>query len=391
MLPSMASAQLISQLAASTPDQPVQLGRYDITGILGVGGMGTVYDAIDLEHGSRVALKTLTSWDPANLRRFRNEFRSAADLHHPNLVSLYELNLYEDLWFFTMDHIDGVDFVEWLRGAPLAPLVEPETLVESPRAARTPRAVRVGAADAKPRLPPSLPRLRDALAQLIAGVHALHEAGFLHLDIKPSNVLVDPSGQVFVLDFGLIRRIDEPRERTALDTNSIRISGTPMWMAPEQFTDGPIGESADWYAVGLMLYLGLTGVPAFPRAPNPIEEAASRRRAPLSAMERVADVPVDLNELAGALLHPEPDQRPAGRTLLELTAGAETLATKQQAAFVGRREELDLLRSAHSHVRDGGTRVVHLSGASGLGKTALLRRFLHEVRAESDTIALSSR
>jgi predicted ATPase len=391
MLSSVASARLISQLAASTPDRPVRLGRYDVTGLLGVGGMGTVYDAIDLEHGSRVALKTLTSWDPANLRRFKNEFRSAAELHHPNLVSLYELNLVEDLWFFTMDHIDGVDFVEWLRGAPVAPLVEPVTVANSPRAARNPQAISTSADPSKPRLPPSLPRVREALAQLIAGVHALHEAGYLHLDLKPSNVLVDPSGKVFVLDFGLIRRVDEPRERPAVDADSIRISGTPMWMAPEQFTDAAIGEPADWYAVGLMLYLGLTGVPAFPRASSPSAEAAARLQVPASAIERVADVPVDLSELADALLQPDPDQRPAGRTLLELTAGAETLATKQQAAFVGRREELDILRAAHAEVRDGGARVVHLSGASGLGKTALLRRFLHEVRTESDTVALSSR
>jgi predicted ATPase len=353
--------------------------------------MGTVYDAVDLDHGTRVALKTLTSLEPENLLRFKNEFRSVADLSHPNLVSLYELSRVEDLWFFTMDHIDGVDFVEWLRGVPAAaPLQETDTVVGSPQAARNAKQVPMATGDLLPRLPPSLPRVRDALAQLIAGVHALHQAGFLHLDIKPSNVLVDADGQVFVLDFGLIRRVDEPRKRAATETDSISISGTPMWMAPEQFTNEPIGEPADWYAVGLMLYWALTGVPPFPR-PVDGDRLASRHTDLVQAIERVAGVPVDLSELASALLQKDVAQRPAGRTLLELTAGAETLATKQLATFVGRADELDVLRSAHAAVQEGGAKVVHVSGSSGLGKTALLRRFLHEVYTESDTIALSGR
>ncbi len=387
----VATAQLISKLALATPDNPVRLGRYDVTGQIGAGGMGTVYDALDLDHGTRVALKTLTSWEPENLLRFKNEFRSVADLSHPNLVSLYELNRVEDLWFFTMDHIEGVDFLEWLRGAPAAvPQEDTDTVVGSPQAARNAQQDLIATSDATTCLPPSLPRVRDALAQLIAGVHALHQAGFLHLDIKPSNVLVDASGQVFVLDFGLIRRVDEPRKRAATDAGSISISGTPMWMAPEQFTNAPIGAPADWYAVGLMLYWALTGVPAFPPLAAK-DKPVSRHAELVQAIERVAGVPVDLSELASALLQKDELQRPAGRTLLELTAGAETLATKQWAAFVGRGEELDVLRSAHAAVQEGGVKVVHVSGTSGLGKTALLRRFLHEVHTESDTIALSGR
>jgi predicted ATPase len=387
----VATKELISRLAVATPDQPVRLGRYDVTGLIGAGGMGTVYDAVDLDHGTRVAFKTLTSWDPSSLLRFKNEFRSVADLSHPNLVSLYELNEFEGLYFFTMDHIDGVDFVEWLRGAPVAvPSEEPDTVVGSP-AARNAQQTTTEHDDATPRLPPSIPKVRDALAQLIAGLHALHQAGFLHLDIKPSNVLVDRSGQVFILDFGLIRRVDEPRARAASNADSFNISGTPMWMAPEQFTDAQIGKPADWYAVGLMLYWGLTGVPAFPPVSDDEAAAARLDQEPVPAVERVPEVPTDLSELAGALLHADANQRPVGRTLLELTAGAETLATKQLAAFVGRRKELDQLLAAHAQVREGGVKVLHIGGSSGLGKTALLRRFLHEVRNDGDTIALSSR
>src|SRR6185369_1362363 len=112
----------------------------------------------------------------------------------------------------------------------------------------------------KPSLPPSLPLVRDLLLQLVRGVHALHQAGLVHLDLKPSNVLVDRAGRVVVLDFGLVQAIrgalvsgglavppsmptsrlspqDTPRSRT--------IRGTPAWMAPEQFVGGEVGEAAD--------------------------------------------------------------------------------------------------------------------------------------------------
>lgn len=383
--------RLTARLANASPDTPVRLGRYDVIGLIGQGGMGTVYDAFDLEHGTRVALKTLTRLDPGNLLRFKNEFRSVADLSHPNLVSLYELACEGDLWFFTMDYVEGVDFIEWLRGDAPAPSAAPDTVVGSPRGARN-----VGQRDPnrsgprQPSAPPSLPRVRRALAELIAGVHALHEVGYLHLDLKPNNVLVDDDGNVVILDFGLIRPVDALPAPEIDD--EISISGTPMWMAPEQFTEARTGKPADWYAVGLMLYWALTGVPAFPELANPSETGARRQRAqPIPPRERVPALPVDLSELAVALLQPDPADRPVGRTLLELTAGKETIARRQDAAFVGRTGELEVLVDAYRRVAEGAARIVHVSGSSGLGKTALLRRLRHEVQADGRGLALSGR
>jgi hypothetical protein len=180
------------QLAAATPERPVRVGRYDVTGLIRRGGMGTVYDAIDRDHGARVALKTLTELAPDGLLRFKNEFRSVADLSHRNLVPLYELGCEGDLWFFTMERVDGVDFVDHLRGA----LEEAPTRTLYPTASddltRRGGRTRMPAEDEDhtPSLLPSIPALRDALAQLVLGVRALHDAGLLHLDLKPSNVLV---------------------------------------------------------------------------------------------------------------------------------------------------------------------------------------------------------
>jgi len=384
--------ELTARLANVSPESPVRLGRYEIIGLVGQGGMGTVYDAFDLEHGTRVALKTLTRLDPANLLRFKNEFRSVADLAHPNLVPLYELTCQYDLWFFTMDYIDGVDFIEWLRGeAPVRPSSAPDTMVGSRRGVRNLRQRdRNRPNPDQPAAPPSLVWVRQALAQLVAGVYALHDTGYLHLDLKPSNVLIDDDGRVVILDFGLIRRVDD--KRAIDDDDEISISGTPMWMAPEQFTDAQIGKPADWYAVGLMLYWALTGVPAFPEMADATETGAMRQRVqPVPPRQRVAALPDDLSELAVALLQPDAADRPGGRTLLELTAGKEALARRQDAAFIGRGAELEQLRRAYRRVAEGNGAVVHLTGSSGLGKTALLRRFLHDVQANGDGLALSGR
>ena len=104
--------------------------RYVIVRRIGAGGMGVVYEAQDLERGSRVALKTLRELDPTALYRFKHEFRTLADVSHPNLVNLYELISAPAGWFFTMELIDGVDFLEWVR-------VERDPTTETLRAGET--------------------------------------------------------------------------------------------------------------------------------------------------------------------------------------------------------------------------------------------------------------
>jgi predicted ATPase len=401
-------------LSAATLERPVRVGRYDVTGVLGSGGMGTVYDAVDRDHGTRVALKTLTYLDAEGLLRFKAEFRMVADLSHPNLVALYELSCHDDLWFFTMERIEGVDFITWLRGAER---------------------------HERPSAPPSVPQLRAALAQLVSGIHALHGAGLLHLDIKPSNVLVDQAGRVVVVDFGLVRstrslatgpdvsvealaRIaaglvepgvseattSDPREQADTTRSSgggqrgatvdgrfeLRppTAGTPAWMAPEQHLGTGVGEAADWYAVGLVLYLALTGVPAF----------AGGREATLWYAKRLGvsppanilkETPEDLSALTAALLDPEPSRRPSGEALVAITSGTSESqpvgVRPAQAGLFGRGEERALLGGALSRAASGGSAVVHLTGASGVGKTALLTGLLDEARTRYGALALRGR
>jgi serine/threonine protein kinase len=163
--------------------------RFELRRLVGEGGMGLVYEAYDRERDLVVALKTLRAVEPNALYRLKTEFRARADLDHRNLVRLGELHHARGHWFFTMELVDGVSFLDHVRD---------------------PLAVSLGVA-AEPGAEPPLPgtfhdeRLRDGLRQLALGLEALHRAGKVHRDLKPSNVLVTRKGRVVVLDFGLMR------------------------------------------------------------------------------------------------------------------------------------------------------------------------------------------
>lgn len=384
------------ELAAATPERPVRVGRYDVTGLIRRGGMGTVYDAIDRDHGARVALKTLTELAPDGLLRFKNEFRAVADLSHRNLVPLYELGCEGDLWFFTMERVDGVDFIAHLRES--IDDTTTRTLYPTGSDDLTRRGGRSRPhADDEPtpsRLP-EIPALRAALAQLVLGVRELHQAGLLHLDLKPSNVLVDREGRVVVLDFGLVRPIEATATRDPIADEYLTISGTPTWMAPEQFGGAEVGEAADWYAVGLMLYRALTGVHAFARGAPAVTWFAKLHVPPTPPDQMLAGTPADLSTLAMALLDPDPARRPTGETLIALTSG--DAAEREQAqgrlarsALVGRERERAALGDAIARAAAGRTSVVHVKGPSGVGKTALLAG-LREDAIARDALVLRGR
>src|SRR5437660_1537942 len=166
--------------------------RYRVVRQIGAGGMGVVYEAHDQERNARVALKTLPRVDPMALYRFKQEFRSLADVVHPNLVALYQLIAVGEQWFFTMEFVNGCNFLEYVRGS--SSTISPETNLSvdvNPRQAQgetqeyspsTHHPADVDRPDAPSSAASSLSpeqhdRLRAALRQLAAGVCALHEAG----------------------------------------------------------------------------------------------------------------------------------------------------------------------------------------------------------------------
>src|SRR5262249_23812853 len=186
--------------------------RFQILRTLGEGGMGAVYEALDREQNARVALKTLLKLTPDAIGLFKREFRALQDVRHPNLVSLGELFDVNGSWFFTMELVEGTDFLSWVRPGWDEP--PPDRLtsgVWSPR----------GRLDVE--------RLRAALVQLARGLGALHAAGKVHRDIKPSNIRVTPAGRVALLHFRLLAQTDA-QGRSSWGSGG----GTPVFLAPEQ-------------------------------------------------------------------------------------------------------------------------------------------------------------
>jgi hypothetical protein len=345
-----------TEAPAPAVDRTLFLGtsRFRVVRHLGAGGMGVVYEAFDREHGKRVALKLIPARAPDALVRFKNEFRSLQDIQHPNLVRMGELFIQHDQWFFTMELVEGVSFLRYVR-----------------RASRTP-----GEHDVVDE-----PRLRSALRQLTAGLNALHASGKVHRDIKPRNVLVTAEGRLVILDFGLAQAWEESPEFT-----DVRVAGTIAYMAPEQTASRPAGPPADWYSVGTMMFEALTGRLPFAGTPLEILEAKQRNEPPrVESFDR--SIPGDLASLCNQLVRPNPEERPDGATVLR-RLGASPEAPRRFAAlpsskiprFVGRADELRQLWDASRTSMGGRAAVVLVEGESGIGKTELVRRFAEQLR-----------
>lgn len=360
--------------------------RFSVLRELGAGGMGVVYLARDGERARDVALKTLARLDAQGLYRFKNEFRSLADLSHPNLVELGELICDGDQWFFTMEFVDGVEFIGYARPSGRRRVADgyaPTRMSDTMSAAEvvatlqpTPVTATELVADGFDEV-----KLRGSLAQLVAGLKALHDAGKVHRDVKPANVLCTRDGRVAVLDFGLVT---DYRDRDVEDGRTI--CGTPDYMAPEQIALEPVGPAADWYAVGVMIFEVLTGALPFSGvAAALLWQKLFGEPAPLPA-----GVPEDLAALCGALLQRDPSRRPNGAEILRRLR-VEAPEEHHEHAFVGRAHELAALEQLLASSRERPTMVV-VSGESGLGKTALVQEFLARTLAASpDTLVLPSR
>jgi hypothetical protein len=369
--------------------------RFRILRCIGSGGMGAVYEAVDRDHDTRVALKVLTALNADSLLRFKTEFRALRDLEHPNVVSFGELLEHDGRWFFTMEYIEGVDFLDYVR-----PNHNDRSEPTTVRVARPPSKIPSRPSSHQWKPIPFLAdpaydeaRLRHALGQLSRGLAALHAAGKIHRDIKPSNVRVTPDGRVVLLDFGLVTDREHPAHLTDVE----KIVGTPAFMAPEQAGMREVGPAADWYSLGVMLYLSLTG--QLPFSGGTMEILMDKQRfEPAPPRALVRDPPPDLDALAVELLNRDPEARPDDREVLrrlhvEVGDGAWDSSSSLNHAppFVGRVAELDELRAAFDATRDGQATTVYVRGESGVGKTALVRCFCDELVDEQGAVVLSGR
>ncbi len=362
------------------PDAFTGTDRFEVRGRLGSGTSGEVYRVHDRKLDSIVALKTLFRSDPGAIFRFKTEFRSLADVNHPNLVQLYELLSDGDRWFFTMELVDGLDFIDYARAEPGKDHYDTARLYSLPTLSA----------------PPDLDRLRMTLRQLADGLRALHRAGKLHCDIKPSNILVSAAGRVVLLDFGLGKEVFPSQIYETMDGG---VAGTPAYMSPEQAAGRRVSEASDWYGVGVILYEALTG--QVPFSGGFLKILTDKQKTdPPAPQELVPELPDDLSELCMKLLARPVDERPSGDRVLRKLGGpsrsyarlTHSSSSTLDAHFVGRADEIATLERGFRKTQDGQTVVTFVHGSSGVGKSALIRRFLQHVREDySDVVLLTGR
>ena len=270
----------------STPDDPGGLlGRvwkdHRVEKVLGKGGMGAVYRAVQAQLGREVALKVMlrppgqTTFGREERERFMREARLVASLNHPNIVTIWEADWNEDFSWFTMELVPGKDFKAVLRAGDFP--------------------IRMGA---------------TVVAKVARAMHFAHERGVIHRDLKPQNVMIDDeSGEPKVLDFGLAKNVD----KVALDqlTQMGAFLGTPAYMAPEQAGGDPnlVDRRADTYALGAILYEVLTGRPPFTggSALNVIKKVL--KEDPVPPQEIFPQAEPRLSAIALKALQKDPDDR----------------------------------------------------------------------------------
>lgn len=225
-------------MEAFSYEPPRIAGRYEAISIIASGGMALVYRGWDHAIGRYVAIKALhvpenPLADPFARERFRREAQAAAQIAHPNVVTIYDFIEERGNQFLIMEFVDGEDLKHVIG--------------------------------AKGPLPP--PRALNIAEQICAALTAAHARGMVHRDIKPQNILLTPDGRVRLTDFGIVRVADSD----AL-THSGIVLGTADYLSPEQARGDPLGPTSDVYSLGIVLYEMLTGVPPFTGA-NPVSIA----------------------------------------------------------------------------------------------------------------------
>jgi len=348
--------------------------RFQVVRRLGEGGMGVVYEVDDIRRQQRVALKTFRSNGSDVLYSFKREFRTLADLSHPNLIQLYDLVIEGDDVFFTMELVDGLDVLAYCRN-------HDTSLAEGDR----------------PTMPQTAgpafdeEKLRACLVQLASGLGALHEARKLHRDIKPSNVIVTRKGRAVLLDFGLATDMEGGRG----ESTSGSVVGTPQYMSPEQAGAEPrLGPASDWYSVGVLLYEILTGRLPFNGPPLKIL-VDKQQKDPLRPRDLVPGVPRDLDDLCMALMSRDARDRPCAEGVLRLLGRQPAVATSTSSshgsartAFTGREDELAKLQASYEALGSRTAGAVVVQSPSGMGKSTLIRQFLRGLEQNCEPIVV---
>lgn len=276
--------QALTSIQPLSSDIPDQLGNYKILTTLGAGGMGVVYEAMQLHTLRSVALKVIRPHfaTPAMLRRFEHEVWILGQLQHPGIAQIFEAGTFDSSTgpqpFFAMELIRGMPLREYAKAR--------EATVRS--------------------------RL-ELIAQICDAVHHAHQKGVIHRDLKPGNILVDSTGQIKVLDFGVARVTDEDMRAVTVQTDVGQMIGTLPYMSPEQVAGQSSGLDirTDVYSLGVMTYELLTGQLPLDLKDCSIAEAARRIRDcdPVPLVQTAPILKGDIDTIITKALSKSRDQR----------------------------------------------------------------------------------
>src|SRR3954447_4638118 len=273
------------------------ISHYKLLGLLGSGGMGSVYEAEDLKLGRRVALKFLPpelARDSAALERFQREARAASALNHPNICTIYEIDEADGQWFISMEKLEGATLDRVIAGAPMV-----------------------------------LDRLLDTGIQIADALDAAHHQGIIHRDMKPANIFVSERGKVKVLDFGLAKlagmraavaeTVGAPEHLTSPGT----AVGTVAYMSPEQARGEALDVRTDLFSVGCVLYQMSTGRLPFEGNTSAVIFDAILNRAPVSPVKLNPGLQPKFEDILNKLL--EKDRELRFQTAAELRGDLKRL------------------------------------------------------------------
>jgi eukaryotic-like serine/threonine-protein kinase len=277
--------------------------RYQLDERQGSGGMAMVYRAQDLMLERTVAIKLLRadfSKDPDFRERFRQEAKAAANLSHPNIVTVHDFGLDSGRLFIVMEFVPGTDLKSIIQQRGRFPIEEAIPL----------------------------------MVQACAGLGYAHRAGLVHCDVKPQNMLVTPDKRLKVVDFGIARALSTilPEEQADI------VWGSPQYFSPEQAAGSAPSPASDVYSLGVILYETLTGQLPF-SAPGAEELARMHREVPPPSPRKInPDIPAKLEQIILKVLAKEPSARyrtadQLGRVLVTFSQQSPTVATIPAAGF----------------------------------------------------------
>jgi tetratricopeptide (TPR) repeat protein len=351
------------------------LGPYRLDRELGAGGMGTVWlattleDAAGVKTGAKVAVKVVHPHllsTPGFFKRFLREAEIGKSVRHENVVRTIDVDATElggkPAHYLVMEYVEGRTLREMLRDLKTVP----EAL------------------------------LRELASQIASGLAAIHDAGIVHRDMKPENVLVTKDHQVRIMDLGVPRL----QEATVAITKEGQFAGSLLYASPEQFRHEPVGPPTDLYSLGVMLYELASGSNPFERDNAAQVISAHLNLEPRPLRDVVSDVSPFLAEVATSLLAKTPAGRfPSATELRRVLADGESSAwwkareatvrerehrlppiqVRRETELHGRETEMALLADAWKRAQAGQGSTVFIEGEAGIGKTRLVDAFLRTI------------